>query len=47
LAGIVSNDSSIYDGFDDPFTKMMRNYPEVPDSWFLIIAFIAFIFALS
>ncbi|KAK4442623.1 oligopeptide transporter 2 [Podospora aff. communis PSN243] len=46
LAGIFEGASSIYDGFDDPFTKMMRKYPEVPDSWFLAIALIAFIFAI-
>ncbi|KAK0732321.1 oligopeptide transporter protein [Lasiosphaeris hirsuta] len=43
---LTGDDSSIYDGFDDPFTKMMRNYPEVPDWWFLTIAFVAFIFAI-
>ncbi|KAJ5809541.1 uncharacterized protein N7503_001759, partial [Penicillium pulvis] len=42
----LNEGSSIYDGFDDPFTKLMRNYPEVPDWWFLIIALIAFIFAI-
>ncbi|KYK60626.1 oligopeptide transporter protein [Drechmeria coniospora] len=46
LRGILRNDSSIYDGFDDPFTKLMRSYPEVPDSWFFAIAVVAFIFAL-
>ncbi|PTB63600.1 OPT-domain-containing protein [Trichoderma citrinoviride] len=38
--------SSIYDGFDDPLTNLMRSYPEVPDWWFLIIALVAFIFAI-
>ncbi|UKZ81692.1 hypothetical protein TrVFT333_009464 [Trichoderma virens FT-333] len=46
LSAILNDDSSIYDGFDDPLTKLMRNYPEVPDWWFLIIALIAFIFAI-
>jgi len=46
LRTIFNDESSIYDGFDDPFTKMMRSYPEVPDSWFLAIALIAFIFAI-
>lgn len=43
---MISSDDSIYDGFDDPFTKLMRNYPEVPDWWFLIIALISFIFSI-
>ena len=43
----IGNDgTSIYDEFDDPFTNLMRAYPEVPDWWFLIIAFVAFIFAI-
>ncbi|KAK3346063.1 oligopeptide transporter protein [Lasiosphaeria hispida] len=46
LVGILNDDSSIYDGFDDPFTEMMRSYPEVPDWWFLVIAFAAFILAI-
>lgn len=46
LSEIFDDGTSIYDGFDDPFTQLMRSYPEVPDWWFLIIAFIAFIFAI-
>ncbi|KAJ5166085.1 uncharacterized protein N7482_004866 [Penicillium canariense] len=46
LYNILNDDTSIYDEFDDPFTKLMRNYPEVPDWWFLIIALIAFIFTI-
>ena len=46
LANMLNGDTSIYDGFDDPFTNIMRNYPEVPDWWFLMIAFVAFIFAI-
>ena len=46
LYNIMNEDGSIYDGFDDPFTKLMRNYPEVPDWWFLIIALVSFIFAI-
>lgn len=37
---------SIYDGFDNPLTQLLRAYPEVPDWWFLIIAFISFIFSI-
>lgn len=46
LANMMGSDESIYDGFDDPFTNMLRNYPEVPDWWFLMIALVAFIFAI-
>ncbi len=46
ISGMMSVDESIYDGFDDPLTNLMRNYAEVPDWWFLIIALISFIFAI-
>ncbi|TQV94210.1 oligopeptide transporter protein [Cordyceps javanica] len=46
LYAMFSSDGSIYDGFDDPLTDIMRKYPEVPDWWFLSIALIAFIFAI-
>lgn len=46
LRSILNDGTSIYDDFDDPFTNLMRNYPEVPDWWFLAIALIAFIFAI-
>ncbi|KAK6063067.1 OPT family small oligopeptide transporter [Seiridium cupressi] len=46
LYHMMSDETSIYDGFDDPFTQLMRSYPEVPDWWFLIIALVAFIFAI-
>ncbi|AEO69734.1 uncharacterized protein THITE_43241 [Thermothielavioides terrestris NRRL 8126] len=38
--------ASIYDGFDDPYTALLRRYPEVPDWWFLSIALVSFIFAI-
>ncbi|KAG5927758.1 hypothetical protein E4U42_001805 [Claviceps africana] len=43
---MIEEGSSIYDGFDDPLTNLMRQYPEVPDWWFFIIAIVAFIFAI-
>ncbi|TWU75371.1 hypothetical protein ED733_000554 [Metarhizium rileyi] len=46
LHNVMNDGSTIYDGFDDPFTNLVRNYPEVPDWWFLIIAFISFILAV-
>jgi OPT family small oligopeptide transporter len=46
LYALLSDTTSVYEGFDDPFTNMMRNYPEVPDWWFLAIMIVSFIFAL-
>jgi OPT family small oligopeptide transporter len=45
-AHLMDGEGSVYDGFNDPFTRMMRNYKEVPDWWFLAIAAIAFAFAI-
>jgi len=46
LVHMMDGEGSVYDGFDDPFTQMMRNCKEVPDWWFFIIAVIAFISAI-
>ncbi|KAJ3499348.1 hypothetical protein NLG97_g394 [Lecanicillium saksenae] len=46
ISAMASYNDSIYDGFDNPLTDLMRSYPEVPDWWFLSIALISFIFAI-
>ncbi|XWX02402.1 hypothetical protein V2A60_010439 [Cordyceps javanica] len=46
IRDLASYDESIYDGFNNPLTDLLRKYPEVPDWWFLSIALIAFIFAI-
>lgn len=46
LGGIFVEDGSVYDGFDDPFTRAISKYPEVPNWWFYIIVVISFIFAI-
>jgi OPT family small oligopeptide transporter len=46
LYHMLDDTTSVYDGFDDPFTNMMRNYAEVPDWWFLAILVVSFIFAI-
>ncbi|KGQ03796.1 Oligopeptide transporter 2 [Beauveria bassiana D1-5] len=46
LYNIGKTESSIYDGFDNPLTDLVRKYPEVPDWWFLMIALISFIFSI-
>jgi OPT family small oligopeptide transporter len=46
LYHMMDDTTSVYEGFDDPFTNMMRNYAEVPDWWFLAIIVISFIFAI-
>lgn len=42
----MGSGGSIYDSFDNPLTKLMRAYPEVPDWWFLTISLVSFIFAI-
>jgi OPT family small oligopeptide transporter len=46
LYNIMNDETSVYDGFDDPLTNMMRKYPEVPDWWFAAIVVVSFIFAI-
>lgn len=46
LSDMMQDDSSIYDGFDDPFTNNMRKYAEVPDWWFFMIVLVSLIFSL-
>ncbi len=46
LTTIFLDKGSVYDGFDDPFTRAMRKYPEVPNWWFYIVVLISFIFAI-
>ncbi|GMG55745.1 unnamed protein product [Ambrosiozyma monospora] len=43
---IFQDDTSIYEGFDDPFTQMISKYPEVPDWWFYVILLISLIFGI-
>jgi len=33
---------STYDGFEDPHTRMLRKYKEVPEWWFLIVLVLGF-----
>lgn len=47
IYAISHSGRSVYDGFDDPFTQMMRRYPEVPDSWFLFLLAASLAFALA
>lgn len=46
ISRIFDDTTSVYDGFDDTFTNLMRNYPEVPDWWFLAILLISLMFAI-
>ncbi|VEU21636.1 DEKNAAC102483 [Brettanomyces naardenensis] len=46
LSKIFSGGGSVYDGFDDPFTRAIRSYPEVPNWWFYLVVLISFIFSL-
>ncbi|KAK5115240.1 hypothetical protein LTR62_001440 [Meristemomyces frigidus] len=46
LYNMLNDQTSVYDGFDDPLTNLMRAYPEVPDWWFGAIVLISFLFAI-
>lgn len=46
LRDSFNDGTSIYDDFDDPLTNVLRTYAEVPDWWFLMVALVAFIFAI-
>lgn len=46
LYAMMNDTTSVYEGFDDPFTNLMRNYAEVPDWWFAAIVVVSFIFAV-
>ncbi|GME81054.1 unnamed protein product [Ambrosiozyma monospora] len=37
LSKIVTDDSHMYEGFDDPFVQMIKKYDEVPDWWFFMV----------
>lgn len=38
--------TSVYDGFDDPHTTMMKQYKEIPDTYYLIILLISLVFMI-
>ncbi|QPG74451.1 hypothetical protein FOA43_001781 [Brettanomyces nanus] len=46
IGHIFSEGKSVYDGFDDPFTRSIKKYPEVPNWWFMIVVLVSFIFAI-
>ncbi|KAK9379748.1 OPT oligopeptide transporter protein-domain-containing protein [Kockiozyma suomiensis] len=39
-------EDSIYEGFNDPFTREMKKYKEVPDWWFVLILIASFVFGV-
>ncbi|KAK7206968.1 putative oligopeptide transporter [Myxozyma melibiosi] len=43
---VSANEESVYEGFNDPFTREMRKYPEVPDWWFISVLIISFVFGI-
>ncbi|KAK9467165.1 OPT oligopeptide transporter protein-domain-containing protein [Lipomyces arxii] len=45
-AGLKNRNMSTYARFNDPMTRMMRVYPEVPDWWFIIILVLSFVFGV-
>ena len=46
LAAMMDDQTSVYDGFDNVLTNIMRKYPEVPDWWYLAIVLVSFIFSI-
>lgn len=42
----VSIKSSTYDGFDDPQTRLMKKYKDVPDWWFLVVLVVALVLGI-
>lgn len=42
FGSIMNDGTSIYDDFDNPFTRILRHYPEVPDWWFFGLLLISF-----
>ena len=46
LVNMMNDETSIYDGYDDPLTNAMRKYPEVPDWWFASIVLVSLAFAI-
>ncbi|KAK9453083.1 OPT oligopeptide transporter protein-domain-containing protein [Dipodascopsis uninucleata] len=41
--GIRARNKSVYDLYNDPISRMMRNYKEVPDYWYLILFSASFV----
>ena len=37
---------STYDGYDDPHSKMMSRFPEVPEWWYLLIVVVSLVLAI-
>ncbi|KAK5113041.1 hypothetical protein LTR85_011063 [Meristemomyces frigidus] len=46
LTSMMHDETSVYDGFDNPLANLMRKYPEVPDWWYLMIVLVSFIFSI-
>ncbi|KAF2766731.1 oligopeptide transporter protein [Teratosphaeria nubilosa] len=46
LYNMMNDETSVYDGFDDPLINSVKKYPEVPDWWYLAVASISFMFAI-
>ncbi|KAH9811700.1 Oligopeptide transporter [Teratosphaeria destructans] len=43
---MMNDETSVYDGFDDPLVDAVRKYREVPDWWYLAVALVSFAFAI-
>ena len=46
-SGVLRNwKKSTYDGYDDPHSKMMSRFPEVPEWWYLLIVVVSLVLAI-
>ncbi|KAK9469149.1 OPT oligopeptide transporter protein-domain-containing protein [Lipomyces arxii] len=45
-ASLKDRKISNYDAFKDPMSRMMMNYPEVPDWWFYIVFLLSLVFGI-
>ncbi|KAK9328603.1 OPT oligopeptide transporter protein-domain-containing protein [Lipomyces starkeyi] len=46
IKGLRARSKSAYESFDDPHSRMMRAYKEVPDWWYLAILILSFVFGV-
>lgn len=42
----IGNKTTTYDGFDDPQTRLMKKYKDVPDWWFLVVLVVALVMGI-
>lgn len=46
IEGMASSRISVYDTYDDTQCRLMRNYKETPDWWFLVVLIVSFVLGI-